>query len=406
LLKLVLIIKLANLGQMPESHHFKLNPDEQAIIESLQAAILKLLANPDGKITFHDFMQTVLYTPGLGYYMNNKLKLGKEGDFTTAPEMSSLFGQCIASQTFKVLQTLEKPNIIEFGAGSGKLACDILQSLAERQMLPMNYYIVELSGHLKQLQYATIKAHCPEHLNRVHWVSELTDIDQAMVIANEVLDAMPIHLVNISPTDAKEYYVTYADNQWQFQLGNLSNRRLGSAIDNLRKSNDYFTTHYYHATEINLYIEPWLRNIATVLEKACILILDYGFPRREYYHPDRDQGTLMCHYRHRCHPNPLRLFGVQDITAHVDFTAVAEAADTNQLTVQGFTTLGYFLLSSGLHQKINPMTVNVEDWQNKQAIMQLTSPNEMGELFKVMQLTKNLDLKLSGYTLKDMIYRL
>lgn len=385
----------------PNDH--KPNAFEQTIIESLNDHIRTLSAQHGGLLSFHDFMQAVLYTPALGYYMNTKPKLGRDGDFTTAPEISPLFGQCIANQLDEIMPHLQTPCIIEFGAGTGKLASTILTSLRE---LPEKYYIIELSGYLQQLQYQTLLAECPKLLDKVHWVTELPDPIEGIVIANEVLDAMPIHLVQIAPNQNLEYAVIEHQHTWQWQLEPLRDERLHSAINNITQAHPDILSHPPYTTELNLYIEPWLQNITKQLTKGCVLLFDYGFPAREYYHPDRDNGTLMCHYRHRSHTNPLCLPGVQDITAHVDFTAVAIAANHCDMQIGGFTNLAYFLLGAGIDKLINPITLSRADYQAKQALLQLTSPSEMGELFKAMQLNKNLDLPLTGFKLRDMRYRL
>lgn len=391
---------------MLTSNDFKPNAFEQAIIDPLSIHLQQLLHQHGGQITFHDFMQAALYSPGLGYYMNAKPKLGKAGDFTTAPEISPLFGQCVANQLQEIFAQLEQPNIIEFGAGTGCLASTLLTTLEQQNALPNAYYIIELSGHLQQVQHAHLLQHCPHLMDKVQWATELPSTCQGVVIANEVLDAMPVHLFQTTPNQNYEYYVRYQNDAWQWHLDTLSSPRLSEALGTIQQSSPEISQHATYTSEINLYIQPWLASIAECLTKGCILLFDYGFPRREYYHPDRNQGTMMCHYRQHSHSNPLCLLGVQDITAHVDFTAVAEAADHCGLEVQGFNTLAYFLLGAGLHELIDPITQQAADLQAKQAIMQLTSPSEMGELFKVIQLTKNLDLQLSGFKLKDMRFRL
>ncbi len=380
---------------------------EVTIMDALSQHIQHLITQQAGQISFHDFMQAALYTPELGYYMNTKPKLGIAGDFITAPEISPLFGQCLAAQIRDILPHLTHPVIIEFGAGSGKLAATLLASLAELDCLPDAYYIVEVSGYFKALQHQYLRQTCPQWLPKIHWVTTLPENCEGVVIANEVLDAMPIHIWQLHAHQVYEYYIHYEQNTWQGRFHACVNPRLHQTVLAIAQSQPKLQ-HYVggYTSEANLYIQPWLASIATCLTKGSVFIFDYGFPRYEYYHIERYQGTLMCHYRHHSHTNPLILLGLQDITAHVDFTAVAEAAINLGYDVSGFTTLAYFLLGSHIHELIQSTTTQAADWQAKQAIMQLTSPSEMGELFKVIQLTKNLDLQLSGFTLKDMRYRL
>lgn len=368
--------------------------EEAELTQKLCQHIEGLIKNQGGQISFHDFMQAALYTPELGYYMNARPKLGQAGDFTTAPEISPLFSTCIAKQAQEVLAHCEHPDILEFGAGSGALAAQVLLTLESMSSLPEHYYILELSGALQAEQQTSLQQHCPHLLERVSWLSTLPEQMQGFIIANEVLDAMPVHVCEMHT--GQEYYVRYENDTWQWALAPPSTD-VTSAINTLTSRYPALREDTYQ-TEINLYLQPWLQSINTCLTKGSVLLIDYGYPQKEYYHPERHQGTLICHYRQRAHSDPFFAIGLQDLTANVDFTAVAEAADSAGFSINGFCTQAYFLMSAGILDDL--------DLNAKPAVMQLISPNSMGDRFKVMQLNKNFDLTLSGFKLSDTRYRL
>lgn len=348
-----------------------------------------------GPMTFARYMELALYAPGLGYYSAGAQKFGASGDFVTAPEISPLFSHCLAKQCQQVLDLLGTGNILELGAGSGIMAADILLELEQLNCLPQYYYILELSADLKQRQQQLLQQKVPQLFNRIIWLDSLDNLKlRGIILANEVLDAMPVHKFKIE-NGIQEFYVNYNNNELIWKLSTPS-QLLKEYIKNLgiELANGY-------ESEINLILSAWIKTLSGVLQRGVIFCIDYGFPRQEYYHPDRGMGTLMCHYQHRAHDNPLTLVGLQDITAHVDFTAVARAAEDADLDVSGYTTQANFLLSCGITD-IAPTMDTIQQFNLSQQLKKLLLPSEMGELFKVIALARNLDIPLLGFNLYDM----
>lgn len=374
----------------------------------LQTRIREHIVAAGGKITFAEFMQLVLYAPADaqgrgGYYTGGAEKFGKEGDFVTAPLISEFFSYALAEQCAEIFKSLAQKNLLEFGAGTGIMAADILQHLEKIQQLPEKYYILEVSADLQQRQRQTLQEKVPHLYGRVSWLQSLPENFHGVMLANEVLDAMPVHQVIWHDDGVKEFYVCWSDGRFQYLEDELSSPRLKAAVQNLELTLGTFPPGY--CSEINLMMDAWLASIAHCLQQGVVLLIDYGFPRHEYFHEQRSMGTLMCHYQHRAHADPFWYPGLQDITAHIDFTAVAEAAAENQLDILGFTTQAAFLL----HNKILELANSEHDqqrWRNVQKIQQLIAPQEMGELFKVMALGKNYGEPLPAFELKDMLDRL
>lgn len=384
-------------------------PDLEPIVkahgEKIFAFLKKIIAD-EGALNFARYMELALYAPGLGYYSAGLKKLGAAGDFITAPELSSLFSRCLAQQCQQVLSGILQGSILELGAGSGIMAADILLALEQLQQLPEFYYILEISADLRERQHNTIKTHCPHLLEKVIWLDALpSDEFQGIIIANEVIDAMPVHRFQANNTEIKEFYVTCEHNELKWQLEECGDPTLLAQIRNLQKN--YFGPSLYES-EINTLLPAWINSLSKLLKKGLILLIDYGFPRHEYYHPHRHQGTLMCHYQHRAHSNPLILPGLQDITAHVDFTAVAENAHACTLEIAGYTTQAAFLLNLGLTDFIAREALDTPQQQLllSQQIQKLTSPSEMGELFKVIALTRDFTNPLLGFIRQDIRGRL
>jgi SAM-dependent MidA family methyltransferase len=382
-------------------------PAAQTHSERLCVLIRNDIAANGGQITFARYMDLALYAPGLGYYSAGSHKLGEAGDFVTAPELSPLFSRCVARQCEQVLAHLGGGDILEVGAGSGVMAADVLAELEALDCLPGCYFILEVSADLRQRQQQMVAARVPHLAGRVYWLDALPVAGfQGVVLANELLDAMPVHVFGVAEKASYERYVACGDGRFIWSDGPLSDARLAERIVTLAEARGEFAPGYI--SEINLAAEAWLRSIAALLTRGMVLLIDYGFPRHEYYHAQRNAGTLMCHYRHRAHPDPLILPGLQDITAHVDFTALAEVASKVGLTVAGFTTQAYFLLSSGLNEMTGMSDPN--DVRQHVLLMQqvkkLTLPSEMGELFKVMALTRDVDVPLLGFTFQDQRRRL
>lgn len=357
-----------------------------------------------GMIDFCRYMQMALYEPGLGYYSAGLKKFGKEGDFITAPEVSPLFSICLAKQCAQVLQQIENGCILEFGAGSGVMACEILGALEQMESLPKNYFILEVSADLRARQQQHIEQKIPHLKNKVIWLNELPKKFNGIVLANEVLDAMSVHKFRIDSAGIQEFFVTYENDAFHWITKKSENIKLIKAIEELKINS---STEYYDS-EINLALSAWINSVSGFLQKGLLLIIDYGYPRHEYYHCDRYMGTLMCHYRHYAHADPLILTGLQDITAHVDFTAVAEAGFDSGMKIAGFATQATFLLSCGLLElrKVDALKDPTQQIAMSQEIQLLTAPQEMGELFKVIALSRGLDGDLIGFSMQNQRHRL
>jgi len=341
--------------------------------------------------SFAEFMQMALYDPEHGYYTTKDHILGASGDFITAPELGSLFGFTLAKQV-QAMMCHTGPAILEFGAGRGHLCLDILRYLQTVDALPEKYFILDVSATLKARQYALIETHHPEFLTRIEWISTWPDKFSGVVLANEVLDAMPVHRFLWKNGETYESMVEYSrtDDCLQEKFVVSKNFILRDFVQQLGldPSLDY-------CSEVNLGIKPWLAGLYASLERALVLLIDYGFSRREYYHPDRDQGTLMCHAQHRAHTNFLIHPGQQDITAHVDFTLVAESADELGFDVLGYTHQAGFLLSSGI---LDDLTTNPQQTAEAKILLQ---SHEMGEIFKIMALGKQVNIVPQGFQMFD-----
>jgi SAM-dependent MidA family methyltransferase len=360
------------------------------------AKTLQQMIQKQKRISFAELMQVALYAPQEGYYSSMKPKFGPSGDFITAPELSPLFGKTLASQCQQIFACLSQPSLLEFGAGSGALCVDLMRQLEVLQALPQNYFILELSSSLRHLQKETIAAKIPHLQHKIHWLSQLPKNFEGVVIANEVLDAMPVHRFMQTDQGIKESFIGLdADGQLIEEFLPCHNERLLNHIQTKLPQLDA-----PYLSEVNLFLDGWLKALAECIEKAAVLLIDYGFPRREYYHPDRSCGTLMCHYQHQAHTHFLEHLGEQDLTAHVDFTHVAEAGQDAGFEVAGYTNQASFLLANGLLSLLDDLD-EISLFKEKQALKQLTLPHEMGELFKVMALTKQLDLDLQGFLLND-----
>lgn len=349
-----------------------------------------ILNHPEKRIPFSDFMHLALYTPELGYYCRTTLPIGKEGDFITAPEISPLFSQCVARQAQTVLATLPEGRILEFGAGLGTLACDMLLYLEKEHSLPAEYCILELSASLKQAQHAQFEKRCPHLLSRIQWLEALPRAFSGVILANEVLDAMPVELIKLSDTELEQAYVSYEESHFKWHYQAIVDPILEQEARAIAATLPLEILKRGYLTEINSHIAPWIGSVSDCLKQGVVLIFDYGFLHSEYYHPDRAQGTLMCHYRHEVHDNPLIHVGEQDITAHVNFSAVIEAAEKNGFVIAGYTPQAHFLLSTGLLELASQPTNTIEQYELAQQIKYLTLPSEMGELFKVLALNKNI----------------
>jgi SAM-dependent MidA family methyltransferase len=359
-----------------------------------------------GAIRFSRYMELCLYAPGLGYYSAGQRKFGAGGDFVTAPEVSVLFGRCLARCCAEVLQPAGSRDILEFGAGSGRLAVDLLGELDALDCLPRRYFILERSADLQQRQQQLLTRELPQLVERVVWLDRLPPAGfRGVMLANEVLDAMAVERFHWHGTAAMQYFVAQGAAGFEWLERPVETLRLQTAIDDLVAACQLPAG---YVSEINLSLGPWLHSVAGRLEEGLLLLLDYGYVRDEYYHPQRSSGTLMCHYRQRAHADPFLWPGLQDITAHVDFTAVAEAASAAGLTVSGYTSQAWFLLDCGLEgllQDAGP-TDSVAYLQLAQQAKTLILPGEMGERFKSIALTRGIEQPLPGFRMQDFRYRL
>jgi SAM-dependent MidA family methyltransferase len=348
-----------------------------------------------GWLSFARYMELALYAPGLGYYMAGARKLGRDGDFVTAPEISDLYGRTLARQVREALAAGGE-EVLEVGAGSGALAASLLAELEQMDALPARYLILELSPDLRARSRDAIAARVPHLMERVAWLNQLPPSFRGCVIGNEVLDAMPVHVLRRAGEAIVERGVALADGGFAWAERPLSGV-LRAAVDaSCFPAPDY-------TTEIQLQARGFMRSIARMLDEGVALFIDYGFPRREYYHPQRSRGTLMCHYRHRAHDDPFFLPGLQDITSHIDFTAMAEAAVDGGAALLGYATQAQFLLNCGITELLarTPAEDAAAYLPLAAQAHKLTSPAEMGELFKAIAVGKGVRAPLLGFASGD-----
>lgn len=376
--------------------------DAQRASAALVSRIRDAIATAGGWIGFDRFMEMALYTPGLGYYSGGARKFGAAGDFVTAPELTPIFSRTLGAQAQQI-QALSAPHIIEVGAGSGRLAADLLLELELRDSLPDSYRILDLSGELRERQRATLGERAPHLLSRVDWLDRLPERFDGLVVANELLDAMPVHLVRWGD-DAGSEEIFERGVAWRNDAFAWEDKPAeGRILKRAQRIAAECPLPTGYVSEIGLAAGDWTAAWGSILGRGALLLIDYGFPRHEFYHPQRGTGTLMCHYRHHAHPEPFYLPGLQDITAHVDFTAIVEAGHGAGLDLLGYTTQAAFLLNNGVTGIL--ARIPAEDSERylpqAQAVQKLVSPAEMGELFKVMALGKGIGEPLAGFALGD-----
>lgn len=352
----------------------------QAVIRRIRDELHKV----GGWIPFTRYMELVLYAPGLGYYAGGAAKFGGAGDFVTAPELTPLFGQTLARVAAEVLSQIGG-DILELGAGSGRLAVDVLRELERLECLPDRYLILEVSPDLRERQRALLAGQAPHLLARVAWLDALPKGLRGVILANEVLDALPVHVVHWTDDVALERGVAWTENGFAWADSLIHSPALAEAVARLPVAAPY-------VSEVNLAAPALIASLGTCLEQGLMLFLDYGFNRAEYYHPQRHQGTLKVHYRHHSLDDPFFLPGLADITAHVDFTAISEAAEMAGLDLLGYASQGRFLLDAGLLELMAAMTPGTPEYlRTAQAVQKLVQPHEMGELFKVMALGRGIE---------------
>jgi len=370
------------------------SPEAAASSEKLARLIAGEIRRGGGWIPFARYMELALYAPGLGYYMAGARKLGRDGDFVTAPEISRLYGRTLARQVAQ-LATLGFSEILEIGAGSGALAADLLAELEQLGSPPERYLILELSPDLRDRSRDTLAARVPRLLDRVAWLSRLPPSFTGIVIGNEVLDAMPVHVFERQDARVVELGVTLGGGRFEW-----SPRDAG--MPPAEPDPACFPADGYRS-EIQYVARAFVRSVGEALARGVALFVDYGFPRHEYYHPQRARGTLMCHYRHRAHDDPFFLPGLQDMTAHLDFSAIAQAGREGGLDLLGYTSQAQFLVNCGITGILaeTPAADAAAYAPLAAQAQKLLSPAEMGELFKVIALGKGVSAPLLGFTQGD-----
>jgi SAM-dependent MidA family methyltransferase len=368
----------------------------QRLVGEIQAA--------GGWIGFERYMEIALYAPGLGYYSAGARKLGPGGDFTTAPEISSLFGACLARQCAEVLERLGGGSILEIGAGSGALAADLLARLASLGRLPAQYLILDVSADLRERQRRTLGERVPHLAGRVEWTETppASPFD-GVILANEVLDALPVTRFRWFGTGCEELGVSVERDRfvWSPRPADLRLARICRSLAQPGWEHGY-------VSEYCARLPAWALEVTRGLRRGLALWIDYGLPRRQYYLPERRDGTLICHFRQRAHGDPFLEPGLQDITAWVDFTLLAEAGAAAGFSLAGFCTQSFLLAALGADQEMRHLAGADEHRFARLAneARRLMMPGEMGERFKAMAWLRDLDMPLSGFTLQDLRHTL
>ncbi len=357
------------------------------LVELISAEI----ARSGGWIGFDRYMQLALYAPGLGYYAGGATKLGGAGDFVTAPELSPLFGQTLARQVAEVL-SVTGGDVLELGAGSGRMAAHMLQALSESGPLPARYFILEVSGELAARQKQRLNDLAPRLASRAAWIDRMPTAFRGVIVCNEVLDALPTHLILWSESGIYERGVAWSGSALIWDDRPLTEQSLLAQARRLNPPPPYLS-------EVGRIGPALVETLASALERGALLLIDYGFGEREYYHPQRKHGTLMCHFRHRAHDDPFLLPGLQDISSHVDFTAVTRAGSHAGLELLGYATQAQFLINLGITDLLarTPAVDTAAYLPLAAQAQKLLSPAEMGELFKVIALGRGIDRALEGF---------
>ena len=373
-----------NPSRLPEP-----GPDALAHAARVLAMLRESIRAAGGWIPFERYVGLALYAPGLGYYAAGSRKLGPEGDFTTAPELTPIFGQTLA-RTAAELHAQGMPDILEIGAGSGALAASMLEELARLDALPGQYLILELSPDLRERSRDTLARRVPQLMERVAWLSRLPPAFDGLVLGNEVLDAMPFALVTLAEDGNWMERGVALDGHDALMLADRP--ATGELLATMQALAAEHHLPAGYTTEIQREAQGFVRSLGAMPGRGVVLMLDYGFPAREYYHPQRHGGTMMCHYRHRAHDDALWMPGLQDITTHMDFTAMAQAAVESGMELAGYTSQAAFLIASGITEVLarTPAEQAAGYLPQSNAVQRLTSPAEMGELFKVIAFTRGV----------------
>jgi SAM-dependent MidA family methyltransferase len=383
-----------------------LSAAEAAHCARVEARVREEIARAGGWIDFARYMQLALYEPGLGYYSAGARKFGAAGDFVTAPEVAPVFSRCLGAQCAEIIEAQGGGDVLELGAGSGVMAAEVLKELERRNRLPGRYRILDVSADLRERQRATLERLAPGLASRVEWLDGLPERHAGVIVANEVLDAMPVDRFVVRGDEVRSLGVGIQAGRLEWREA-AAPGRLRNAVCNLARDVHESWPEGY-VSEVNLGLAPWLAALAGSLASGVVLFLDYGLPRREFYVSERRTGTLLCHFRHRFHDDPFIRPGLQDITAWVDFTAVAESAHAAGLELAGYTTQAHFLIGCGIGEflaDVDGLDV-VERVNISRQAMLLTLPGEMGERFKAMALAKHCDVPLRGFATRDLRHAL
>ena len=372
----------------------------------MHARLAEQIGAAGGWLSFERFMDAALYAPGLGYYSAGARKLGAGGDFTTAPEVSRLFGACVARQCAEILSTLGGGCILEIGAGSGRLAGDMLLRLETLGKLPDSYRILEISADLRERQLRHFERYLPHLLERVHWLDRPPEQPfDGVVVANEVLDALPVARFRWHRGGVEELGVAIEQDRFAWETRPAS-PAMAETCRRLSQAGGAWDDGY--VSEYCPRLTAWAHGVTQSLRTGAALWFDYGLPRPQYYLPERHEGTLLCHFQHRAHNDPFLYPGLQDITAWVDFTLLAEASRAAGFALSGFTTQSYFLAGLGIDGEMQAMAGGDDNQFARLAneARQLMLPGEMGERFKAMAWLRGLELPMSGFALQDLRHTL
>lgn len=378
-----------------------LTPDMTQHCEHVVAAVSQAMVAGGGWLAFDDYVRIVQYAPGLGYYSAGSEKFGAAGDFVTAPEISDLFGRCLARQCAQVLQQCGG-DVLELGAGSGALAASVLSCLQELQCLPRHYDILEVSADLRARQQQRLDGLPALLRERIRWLEALPSQPMTgVMLANEVADALPFKRFVVAGEQMLERGVSRSASGQLMESDRAASAPLRQELERIASGLPQGWPAAF-CSEACLMIEPWIAALSAALTRGAMLLVDYGCSRREYYHPQRLEGTLRCHFRHRAHENALLYPGLQDISAWVEFTRVAEAASDANLEVSGYCTQSAFLLANGIEQDLAAVEQPLEHARLAGQARLLLLPGEMGETFKVMALTRALPDPLRGFAYQDL----
>lgn len=380
--------------------------DALALSQRLVEIIAAEIESAGGAIPFDRFMELALYHPGLGYYSNGSRKFGAAGDFVTAPELGDLFGRCVARSIKPALQSLRAPCVLELGAGRGLLAVDLLRELAALDALPERYLILDRSGELRERQRARFRNDIPQFADRIDWLESLPETPfDGVILGNEVVDAFPVKRFCFTGDGFVELGVG-------LEAGALCEVAMPAADPALVGAMNALCTRCGwtpgYRSEWSVLLEPWMTSLGSSLGNGALLLIDYGYGGAEYYHPQRATGTLLCHYRHRVHADPLWLPGLQDITSQVDFSALAEAGERAGLRLTGYTSQAFYLIDSGLQSLLETCDPadQVAFLRRMREAKTLTLPGEMGERFKVIAFGKGAVESVAGFISQDLRSRL